>query len=269
MNCDEAEELITALVDGALPNPELASLETHLKACTNCRRVLNEERVLKRATRRTGERVQAPETLRAKISSDPRIFPARSSLRSWRDFIWPVSSGYRPALASALVIAVVLSAFYFFSEKTEPIAIFALESYGLILKGELPVQKTANPHEISERLTRAVGGRFHPMGYDFSTMDLRPVAGLVREIQGRKLLIAIYQGESDAIFCFTFVGNEEDAPRNAARFFDPDKKINFYAFSSGAVNAVLHREGEVICILASEMPMNKLLALAQSKTTPS
>jgi len=42
-----------------------------------------------------------------------------------------------------------------------------------------------------------------------------------------------------------------------------------HAFSSGGVNAVLHREGEVICILASEMPMEELLALAKAKAKPS
>ena len=42
-------------------------------------------------------------------------------------------------------------------------------------------------------------------------------------------------------------------------------QLFFYAFSQGKVNAVLHREGQIICILASEMPMDDLLALARSK----
>jgi hypothetical protein len=54
-----------------------------------------------------------------------------------------------------------------------------------------------------------------------------------------------------------------------ARFFDADKKMNFYAFSQGGMNAVLHREGDVICILVSEMSMDDLLALARSKAKPS
>jgi len=45
--------------------------------------------------------------------------------------------------------------------------------------------------------------------------------------------------------------------------------MDFYAFSRGGINAVLHREGRIICILASEMPMEKLLALAQSKAKQS
>jgi hypothetical protein len=42
--------------------------------------------------------------------------------------------------------------------------------------------------------------------------------------------------------------------------------MNFYAFSRAGINAVLHREGDVICILASEMPMDELLALAREKS---
>jgi hypothetical protein len=107
------------------------------------------------------------------------------------------------------------------------------------------------------------------MGYDLTAMDLKPVAGVVREIEGRKVLVAIYEGKGGTLFCYTFLGSEADAPPNAARFFDAVKKMNFYAFSSGNVNAVFHREGEVICILASEMPMDALLALARSKAKPS
>ena len=107
------------------------------------------------------------------------------------------------------------------------------------------------------------------MGYDLTAMNLRPVAGVVREIHGRKILVAIYQGEGGSLLCYTFLGSEADAPPNAARFFDPDMKMNFHAFSRAGINAVLHREGDVICILASEMPMDELLALARSKAKPS
>ena len=88
-------------------------------------------------------------------------------------------------------------------------------------------------------------------------------------LQGRKILVAIYQGEGGSLLCYTLLGSEADAPANAARFFDPDMKMNFYAFSRAGINAVLHREGDVICILASEMPMDDLLALVKAKARPS
>jgi hypothetical protein len=159
--------------------------------------------------------------------------------------------------------------FSWIQQRKASVALAALETYDLFLRGKLSVQRLENTEELAQQLTRAVDGRFHPMGYDLTAMNLKPVAGLVREIKGRKILVAIYQGQGGSLFCYTFLGSEEDAPINAARFYDAGNKMNFYAFSSGPVNAVFHREGDLICILASEMPMEKLLALAQSKAQSS
>lgn len=145
----------------------------------------------------------------------------------------------------------------------------AVETYELFDRGRLTIRRVENPEEIVEELTRAVGGHFHPMGYDLTAMQMRPVAGLVHEIQGRKVLVAIYEGAGGTLFCYTFFGSEKDAPANAAKFIDSVKKVNFYAFSRGEINAVLHREGDLVCILASKMPMNELLALAKSKAKSS
>jgi anti-sigma factor RsiW len=269
MICDEAQELITALVDHELLDPERASLEVHLQECGRCRSALQEERELKQATRAVGLHIRAPSELRDRILSDRRIFPEKKrTARSWRDNVWPIPHILRPAVAVALLLIVALPAFYLLQSRSEPIALAALETYDLFLRGELPVHRTENANKIVDQLTHEVGGRFHPMGYDLTAMHLRPVAGFVREIDGRKILVAIYQGKGGTLFCYTFLGSEADAPPTAARFFDTDKKMNFYAFSRGKVNAVFHREGEVICILASEMPMAELLTLAQSKAKP-
>ncbi|HXV80020.1 MAG TPA: zf-HC2 domain-containing protein [Candidatus Binatia bacterium] len=269
MTCDEAKELITALVDQESLDPERSSLEVHMQECARCRSALAEERALKQATRAVGMSIRAPSELRDRILSDPRIFPGRRPARRWQDSIWPTPHILRPAFVAALLLIVALAAFYLYQQRSTPIALAAVETYDLFLKGELSVQPMENTKEIVAKLTHAVGGRFHPMGYDLTSMNLRPVAGLVREIQGRKILVAIYQGEGGSLFCYTFLGSEEDAPANAARFFDTAKNMNFYAFSRGEVNAVFHREGEVICILASNMPMKELLALAQSKAKSS
>lgn len=268
MNCDEAQELITALVDREMLDPERGSLEFHLQECPSCRFAVEQEQLLKQTIRGCAERMRAPSELRDRVLSDRRIFPKKSRIR-WQDYIWPVSHLVRPALAAGLLLAIALPTFFLLKPTSEPIAVAALETYDLFLSGELPVRRTENPDQIVEQLTRAVGGHFHPMGYDFRAMHLSPVAGLVREIQGRKILLVIYQGPGGTLFCYTFFGSEEDAPPNTARFFDAAKKINFYAFSRGGVNAVFHREGEIICILAAEMPMDDLLALARSKAKPS
>ena len=270
MNCAQAHELITALVDHELNQGERSALEAHLDECSGCRLAFEEELALKRKTRQAGERMHAPALLRSRILSDHRIFPKkRGSARQWLEDLWPRSPVYRSALALTFLVLVILPTYYLSNRISQPVALAAFETYGSFRRGELPLNRTLNSDEIVKWLTQAVDGRFHPMGYDLSAMNLRPVAGVVREINGRKILVAIYQGEGGSLLCYTFLGSEADAPPNAARFFDPDMKMNFHAFSRAGINAVLHREGDVICILASEMPMDDLLALARKKSRPS
>ena len=273
MNCEEAQQLITALVDNELDREPRSGLEAHLDDCSGCRLAFEEELALKRKIRQAGERMHAPALLRNKILSDRRIFPEeRQPVRRWLENLWPSAPVYQTALALTVVVLLLLPTYYlsYLSDGTShPVALAAFEAYDSFARGELPADRMQNSDEIVGRLTRAVDGRFGPMGYDLSAMNLRPVAGMVREAEGRKILVAIYQGEGGSLLCYTLLGSEADVPPNAARFFDPDKKMNFYAFSRAGINAVLHREGDVICILASEMPMDELLALARKRSRPS
>lgn len=269
MNCDEAQELITALVDQELHQAERSALEAHLEECSGCRLAFEDELALKRKIRQAGERMYAPALLRSRILSDRRIFPENRGLaRRWLENLGLRSPLYQAGLALAFLVLLILPTYYLSNRISQPVTLAAFETYDLFTQGKLPLERTSSD-EIVRRLTQAVDGHFHPMGYDLSVMSLEPVAGVVREIRGRKILVVIYQGEGGSLLCYTFLGSEADAPPNAARFFDPDTKMNFHAFSRAGINAVLHREGEVICILASEMPMDELLALARSKAKPS
>jgi len=96
-------------------------------------------------------------------------------------------------------------------------------------------------------------------------MNLHLVGRLVQEIANRKVLVAVYKGQGSMLVCYTFLGSEEDAPAIAEIFFDAEKKMNFYQFFHAQTNAIMHREGRVMCILVSQMPMDQLLDIARSK----
>ena len=88
MTYDEAQELITALVDQELLDPERPLLEMHLKECARCRFALEEEQGLKTEIRAAADHLQASAQLRNRILTDPRLFPEKSqSTRGWRDSI--------------------------------------------------------------------------------------------------------------------------------------------------------------------------------------
>lgn len=265
MTCQEAQELITGLVDGELSERERYSVASHLKECLSCEQAYRHEQALKEAVRAAGLSLSVPASLREKILSGGVIPPqATESLRPRKIRFAPPWLSLRPALAIAVVLILALPVFYLLNQKSEPTSLAAIDTYGSFLRGDLPMISAKEGEGMKEHLIRSVGGRFGPMGYDLSAMNLQPVAATVHEIKGQKILVTVYQGQGSLI-CYTFLGGDDDAPDNAALFFDPEKKINFYAFSRGGVNAVLHREGDVICILASTMPMQELLGLARAK----
>ena len=55
MTCEEAQELITGLVDRKLLDPERASLESHLQECPRCRFAVEREQLLKQTIRGSAE----------------------------------------------------------------------------------------------------------------------------------------------------------------------------------------------------------------------
>ncbi|MBI2999633.1 MAG: zf-HC2 domain-containing protein [Deltaproteobacteria bacterium] len=266
MRCEEAQELITALVDKELAGAEKLAVEDHLRACSKCQSVYRGEQALKTKVRMVAASMSAPAELRERILSHPHLFPPKAEPRGFWHGLWrPSRSPLQAAFALAVLILLVLPLLYLVRPARQTIALAALETHGKILARSLSLVKAGSQEEVKEQLVRSVERRFAPMGYDLSAMNLQVVAGLMQEVQGRKILVTLYEGQSPSLTCYTFLGTEQDAPEGAAVFFDAGKKIKFYIFSRGGINGVLHREGNVICVLVSEMPMSELLEVARSK----
>lgn len=261
MNCEEAQGLITALVDHELTGSERASIEEHLGACSSCQYIYSSQLALKNAVHEAGAGLKAPAALRERILHDPRVFRPRPTvferLRTSRLYL-------RPALAVAVLILLVLPALYMMRPAAKPLSLSALEVHEKIIGGELSFIRGGSAQEIKETLYRSVAGAFAPMTYDLTALKLKAVGGTVREFDGRKVLVTIYEGDGLMVTCYTFLGTENDAPPAAERFYDAVKKINFYTYARGGINAVLHREGNLICILVSPLPASQLLSLARS-----
>jgi hypothetical protein len=222
MTCDEARELITALVDHELRHPERSALENHLGECSTCRRVEEEERALKTEIRAAGDRLRAPLHLRSRLLSDRRIFPEKRRTRPvWQNYIWPGVHIRRPALAIAALLVLALPALYLFDRTSQPVAHAALESYALFHKGNVPVIRANSERELKAQLTRAVDERFEPMGYDLSSMKL-PAPCASGRVE-RSLLPSI--GGKEAFFSATrFWHRTATRRRTRQDFLTPEKR---------------------------------------------
>ncbi len=267
MKCEQAEELISALIDNELSDPERASIEGHFRDCPRCKGAYERERDLNSEIRKVGLSVIAPVDLRRRIQSDQRGLPKEAgysreeSRRSFR-----LQPFYRPALVFAIVLIFGVAIFLVKQPLRQPISLTALEIRAKIVRGEVSLQEATNTDELHTWLRRTVDGKFGPLGYDFSPLNVKPIGGTVQEVEGRQILVAVFRGDGLSIMCFTFLGTEEDAPKNATVFFDPEKQMRFYTFSRDGIHAVLHREGNVICMLVSNMPLEELLSLVESSS---
>lgn len=268
MTCDEVRELITGMVDDELGAAERAALGEHFKSCSRCRFLLAQEKNLKKAVFSAGEDLRASSALRQRLANDPRIIN-RADHRRREPFAKSYYPIVRGTLIAALLILVVVPSLLLTRRSSLPaMATTTVESYQQIVSTDDLQIKTQDLTLLAERLARTVNGRFRPMAYDFSMMHIRPVGGTLLNINRREVLVIRYAGADLPILCYTWVGTEGDAPASAAIFHDPQKRLNFYAFSLGNVNAVLHRENDVICILVSPMAMTDLVDLAKSKANP-
>jgi mycothiol system anti-sigma-R factor len=262
MNCEEARELITALIDNEVSDLERSLIEDHLQDCSSCLRAYEQERALKKEIHRIGLSIGAPAELKRKILADHGTQPIeRKSLIGWSKIALNFCLFQRPALGLALVFIILLPVIYLLQPRSQAISLAALGIQEKIAGGEISLRKPASQNELRDWQTRAVDGRFAPMEYDFPSFHV--VGGTVEEINGRKVLVSVYAGDHNSITCFTFLGTEQDSPRDATRFFDEEKDATFYTFARNGYNAVLHREGDVICLLASKLPLNDLLAMAR------
>jgi anti-sigma factor RsiW len=266
MKCEEAEELISALADNELSDWERSSIEGHLRDCPRCQRAYEWHQSLNNEIRTVSASVVAPIDLRQRIVSDQRTMPKEAESNSRGKLILRSQPFVRPAFASALLVIVLVSIFFLMRRPSQPISLTALQIQAQIVRGEVSLREATNTDELHTWLRRAVDGKFGPLGYDFSPLGVKPIGGTVREVQGRQILVAVFRGNGLSITCFTFLGTEEDAPKNATVFFDPQTRIRFYSFSRNGLNAVLHREGNVICILVSNMPPEELLSLVKTSS---
>ena len=209
--------------------------------------------------------MSAPSDLRAKILSDHRILPQTTEpSRGWKGFSWAPDIITRPAFVLPVLMVLLVPIFYVIWPTGQPIPLAALEAHAKITSGDLSFVRAENPAEIKNELYRATGSKFTPMGYDLSPVGLKAVGSAVREVSDREVLIVVYEGTGPSVSCFTFLGTEKDAPSKARLYFDPEKKINFYTFSNGGINGVMHRVGERICLLISKRPIHELLDIARS-----
>lgn len=257
MLCEDTRELVTGFVDNELSTQERALLEEHLEDCSKCLEAVSRERQMKVRTREAGQSITAPAELHAVLE---RQYGVQGE--GW----WVAVSSWclRPLPAMALLILIIVPVAFFVMESRQAISVETLQTHEAVVSGTVPFMKSDSPQWVAQELSRAVDGRFVPPTYDLGKFGLHTVGGFRQRVEGRDVLVTVYKGSSNPLTCHTFLGDERDIPAGARLVSDPLDGRKYFVFSEGAVNGVLQRYGDEICVLVSEMPMDELIRVARS-----
>ena len=110
MQCEEAQELITAVIDGELAASERRALEDHLAECSGCKLQREREAALKQSLRQAAETILTPTLLREAISEKIGASAADRPRRVWiryRDG-WTLPS-LHPIVAFASIMVLIFN----------------------------------------------------------------------------------------------------------------------------------------------------------------
>ena len=241
---------IQDLFDGRLDRAERERVEAHLAECAACR-VRRDALASVRGALQGLPPAPAPEELGREIRRrlEEELLRRRPSRR------FPVTA----LLAAAAVLIIVLM---LASRKDLPSA--AAGDFGRYRGGTLSLElSTSDPHELEAFFSqRGVG--FRTRVFDLSTMGYRLIGGRVHTLAGRRTALFVYRGEGNrTVLCEMFLGQTSALPAGASRH--EHGGILFSLYRREDSTQVFWQEGEVTCVLVSDLTPDETLALAYAK----
>lgn len=259
-------ETLQDIADDRLSGMALAQANSHLDVCARCRRELEALHRVKRALAPPPEHDVLPPALSRALSqqldredgvavaSSARPRTRATAVRQW-------------ALAAGVAAAVAVSLLLWRHEATPNSWTAAVaEDFAAYRSARLPLGlRTADPAEL-ERFFATQGLGFAHV-FDLGMMNYRIEGGEARRAQDRPSALSVYRGPDDErLLCEMFRGRMSELP--AATRSASHNGTTFQVYSQGALTAVFWAEGDVICVLVSDIDSEALLALAFAKAGP-
>ncbi len=278
------EEVLQDFLDGRLTGAAAEDVRAHLETCAICQAV-RDELMLARgalATLRDAD-VPMPADLLASVqralgaevarvavapavaepapalSAGPTAKPSDETLARWaatRRRRWTAVA----AVAAALVVYLMLA------NRTTPLDLpaQAARDLGAVGSRSLPLELQTSEAAALERYFADAPNGPRVRVIDLGMMGI-PLEGGVRHVlDGRPSALYAYRTPSGArLVCQMYVGRLSDLP-------PPDNAIDnrgfhFQIYDRGGITVVFWQEGDLVCVLASDLPAGEVIALAFEK----
>ena len=252
MQCIEYRDLVAAHVDGQLSPEQVALALAHVAGCARCARELETQRAFKHSLRGRNLVRATPDALRrtvmARIDADERARPRQAWWSAW--WSWPVA---RLALAGVVGVLLVAVAPLLLRSRSQPPApalfdrVVADYRAAELEHVELSI-RTDDPMELREYYYKSGAFSFTNTVVDLEPLGFPLVGGAITELAGQKSTFSLYRGARGMILCHRIQAAGVELPPGG-ELVGGD---HFYTF--GGITVCVHREGDVLCFMASAMP---------------
>jgi len=251
MQCVEYRDLVAAHVDEQLSPEELALALAHLAGCARCARELETQRACGHCLRGRNLIQATPDALRRTILARITAEERAQSRQAWWSAWWP-----RPVIRLALagVVGVLLVAVALPLLRSGPPTGSALldrvvaDYRAAELEHVALSVRTDDPMELRKYYYESGAFSFRNTVVDLEPLGFQLVGGTITELAGQKSTLSLYRGTRGMIVCHRIQAAGVEIP--------PGGEVaggdRFYTV--GGITICVHREGDVLCLMASGLP---------------
>lgn len=242
MDCQEYREIIAAHVDGVLSSEERLTVQTHLNRCSKCMQKFSWETEVKKVLKQKLTPIPARSGLKARLL-DELGEKRKEGILSWLD----LPHGLAAAFALLLIVAVPYLVWR--GKVQESIFTDAISQYQRVTQGIVDTSQVATLSPAARLL-------------DLSPWGYRVLARQSQEVRGQEGRVFVYQGQGKEYLVAQEFDEVDFSPPSGAKTIRASSR-DFVSYTQGDINLVAWKEKDLLCILASTLPKEKLLGLAQ------
>ena len=260
-------ELLQDLADNRLSGADLARAHSHLEGCERCRREFEALQRVRHVLAPQAGHDELPPTLSARLSGlldqedravSPRWSRGTGNSAGWH---WALAAGIAAIFATTLLL--------WRNDKpieSDPWTAAVAQHFVAYRGAQLPLaMRSTDPAQLEHFFSEHLD--FHTRVYDLDTMGYQVQGGDVVRVNGRSSALSAYRGAGDSrLLCEMFTGRIDELPP-ALRTANHNG-VAFHVYRSGALTAVYWADGDIICVLVSDIDSEALLALAFAKAGP-
>jgi len=253
-------EEIQELLDNRLSPETRAEVERHLEVCPECRRHFEALRWTKEFSGSHFADSRMPGDLERRVLNALDREDERTTRGKGLTWLWT----RKPLLVSiCLLLAVAIPLLYYFLKSRELPSEVA-SAYQEFRAGKLPLDLTTQDVKEMEKYFSDHGVPFATRVFDLGMMNYRLAGGRVHQLKGRTSALFVYRGEGDkSLLCQMYPGHEPDLPRGAD--IREHNGIRFHVYRQNRLTLVFWQEGEISCVLVSDIDPEEVVQLAFAK----